>query len=242
VADLETGQVVMSKNEDQVEPIASVSKLLTALTSLETINQYRDIVVDDASTQTYGHQGGLRVGESLPASELIYPLLLESSNDAAEVLARYYGRNQFIEQINNKAKAIGLTATKFEDPSGLSPKNVSTARDLAKLAHYLYQSKRFVFDVTAKRERSFGNHDWFNNNKLVGTEGYLGGKNGFTDEARQTQVALFELPLSEFTKRKVAVIILKSSDRENDMAKLVDYLKKYVVFGEKPANSTFKYL
>lgn len=242
VADLETGQVVMSKNENQVEPIASVSKLLTALTSLETINQYRDIVVEDAALQAYGFQGGLRAGESLPAGELIYPLLLESSNDAAEVLARFYGRNQFIEQINNKAKAIGLTATKFEDPSGLSSKNVSTARDLAKLAHYLYQSKRFVFDVTTKRERSFGNHEWFNNNKLVGTEGYLGGKNGFTDEARQTQVALFELPLSEFAKRKVAIVILKSSDRENDLTKLVDYLKKNVVFGEKPANPTFKYL
>ena len=242
VADLETGEIILAKNENQVYPIASLSKLLTALTSLEVINQYQLASVSATAIGAYGYQGGLEKGERLPLEELIFPLLLESSNDAAEVIAEHYGRDIFLKQANNKAAAIGLTHTKLDDPSGLSAGNVSTARELAKLAKHIYQSKRYIFNVTNQLERKYGEHTWRNNNHLIGAEGYLGGKNGFIDESGQTQVALFELPLSEFGKRKVVFIILKSANRERDMATLVDFVRENVIFGQPPANPTFEYL
>ncbi len=242
VADLETGDLIMAKDDETARPIASVSKLLTALTSLDVINQYQVATVGPAAVAAYGTQGNLKAGEKLPINELLFPLLLESSNDAAEVLATHFGRASFINQVNTKAAAIGLTKTHFEDPSGLSPQNVSTARDLARLAKHIYQYKRYIFDVTSQSRHTYNGQTWINSNKLVGTTGYLGGKNGFTDEAEQTQVALFNLPLSEFTQRPVVVVLLKSTDRDKDMSALVNFVKKHAVFGEEPKNPTFHYL
>lgn len=242
VADLETGEIILAKDEKELYPIASLSKLLTALTSLEVINQYQLASVSAAAVGAYGYQGNLVEGERLPVEELIFPLLLESSNDAAEVIAEHYGRDLFLKQINAKAKAIGLNHTSFADPSGLSPANVSTARELAKLAKHIYQSKRYIFNVTNQLEHQYGDYVWRNNNNLVGTEGYLGGKNGFIDEAGQTQVALYELPLSEFKERKLVFTILKSTDREKDLASLVKFVRENVIFGQEPANPTFEYL
>lgn len=242
VADLETGEIILAENENQVYPIASISKLLTALTSLEVINQYQLASVSAAAVGTYGFQGGLEKGERLPLEELIFPLLLESSNDAAEVIAEHYGRSIFLKQANNKAQAIGLTHTKLDDPSGLSAGNVSTARELAKLAKHIYQSKRYIFNVTNQLERKYDEHTWRNNNHLIGAEGYLGGKNGFIDESGQTQVALFELPLSEFGQRKLVFTILKSDDRKRDMDALTSFVRENVIFGQPPANPTFEYL
>lgn len=242
VVDLETGDLIVAKDDETPRPIASVSKLLTALTSLDVINQYQVATIQAAAVATYGTQGNLKAGEKLPINELLFPMLLESSNDAAEALATHFGRASFINQINNKAVAIGLTKTHFDDPSGLSPQNVSTARDLARLAKHIYQYKRYIFDVTNQAKHTYNSQTWFNNNKLVGTSGYLGGKNGFTDEAEQTQVALFNLPLSEFGDRPVVLVILKSTDRDKDMSTLVNFVKKHAVFGEAPKNPTFHYL
>jgi len=242
VADLETGDLIMAKDDETPRPIASVSKLLTALTSLDVINQYQVATIQAAAVATYGTQGNLKAGEKLPINELLFPMLLESSNDAAEALAQHFGRASFLNQINNKALAVGLKNTHFDDPSGLSPKNVSTARDLARLAKHIYQYKRYIFDVTNQSKHTYNGQTWFNSNKLVGTSGYLGGKNGFTDEAEQTQVALFNLPLSEFGERPVVLVILKSTNRDKDMSALVSFIKAHAVFGEAPKNSTFHYL
>lgn len=240
--DLKTGEIITAKGLDEAYPIASLSKLLTALVSLEVIDQSAMITVSEQAVEAYGTQGNLEPGESLPAKELLYPLLLESSNDAAEALADHYGRAAFIKLLNDKAAALGLKTTYFDDPSGLSPKNVSTARDLARLVKHIYNSKRYVFDLTREKRHRYGRHQWLNNNKFIEAENYLGGKNGYIDEAGQTQIALFELPLSEFEKRPVALIILKSRDRYEDMGAFVRFISRQAVFGEEPKNPTWEYL
>jgi hypothetical protein len=194
--DLETGEVILERNADQSYAIASLTKLLTGLISLEIVNQYQTVTVSAEAVATYGAQGNLTAGEKLPAGELLFPLLLESSNDAAEALARHFGREQFIKELNNKAAAIGLSRTILADPSGLSPDNISTAKDLARLTKHLYQSKSYLLNITTGLEHRYGHHLWRNNNKLTGMEGYRGGKNGYTDAAGQTQIAVFDLPLA----------------------------------------------
>jgi D-alanyl-D-alanine endopeptidase (penicillin-binding protein 7) len=227
VGDLDTGEVLAKRDEATVRPIASVSKLVTALTSLEILNQYREVEVSAEAVAANASFGNLRAGETLTVGDLLYPLLLESSNDASEVLAEAAGRNYFIDSMNAKAEALGLEDTSFEDPSGLSPNNVSTPADLFKLAQYLHKYKQFVLKSSLVKTFGLGDHRWDNSSKLLGDDRYRGGKHGYTDEAGKTLVATFALPLSEFDDRNIAVIILKSPDPAGDARKAADYLERW---------------
>ena len=100
VGDLNTGEVVLSKNQDQKFPIASVSKLMTALVVKEIANPSENTQISKKALATHGTNGGLRLGEKIKILDLLYPLLLESSNDAAEALALHFGRDNFISIFN----------------------------------------------------------------------------------------------------------------------------------------------
>jgi hypothetical protein len=232
VADLESGAIITAYGEKIQLPIASLSKMMTALVSLETLNQYQETTVSRAAFGTYGAQGNLLTGEKIKISNLLYPLLLESSNDAAEVLAEFAGRNTFIKNMNDKAISIGLKNTSFEDPSGLSKNNVSTAEDLFKLARYIFKYKSYIFEITKLKDYTQGKHTWYNNSKFRNDKNYLGGKNGYTDEAHHTLVTMVELPLGEFEKRKIAIVILNAEKTEPDARAIILYLLNNVYYTE----------
>lgn len=230
VADIETGEIIYEKARGQVRPIASVTKLVTSLVSLEVVNQYQNAIITTDVVKTEGFAGGLVAGEVITTGDLIYPLLLESSNDAAEALARHYGRDHFIRQMNNKARSIGLRSTIFEDPSGLSYLNVSSAEDLFILAQHIFRNKKHIFDLTLKEKQANGRHMWNNISKFLDYEGYLGGKNGYTDEAGKTVVALFDLPLAEFENRKIAIILLNTNDIKRDVDSILTHMTQNVSY------------
>lgn len=232
LADIETGDVIAAKNADKILPIASLTKLVTALVSLEVVNQFQTAVVSAEAVATYSEAGSLEAGEKLSTGELIYPLLLESSNDTAEVLARHIGRNNFINQMNAKAKAIGLDRSKFADPSGISGENLADAADLFSLLQYVYQYKKHVLDITKMHDRSFANHRWVNTNEFTNQANYLGGKNGHTTLAKDTFAGIFDLPLSEFNTRKVAIIVLGSDDRVADVNAGLAFLTDNIYFAD----------
>lgn len=230
VADLNTGEIIASENRDVVYPIASLSKLMTALVSLETVNQYSEALVSWSAVSTYGKQGGLLSGERVAVGDLLYPLLLESSNDAAEVIAEHAGRNFFIKNMNDKAESIGIYNTSFEDPSGLSENNISTAEDLFKLTKYINQYKNYIFSVTTEKEYKIEGHTWFNNSKFRNDETYRGGKNGYIAAAKHTLISTFDLPLEEFGKRRVAIVVLQSDDATKDTRAILLYLLENVFY------------
>jgi lipoprotein-anchoring transpeptidase ErfK/SrfK len=231
VADLESGDIISSYAERVPLPIASLTKMMTALVSLETINQYQEAKVSKTAFATYGAQGNLQTGEKIKTSDLLYPLLLESSNDAAEVLAEFAGRKPFIKNMNDKAASIGLLNTSFEDPSGLSKNNVSTAEDLFKLVKYIYKYKSYIFEITKLKDYSSETHTWYSNSKFRNDENYLGGKNGYTDDADYTLTTLVELPLGEFKERKIAIILLDSQKTtEKDTRAIILYLLNNVYY------------
>lgn len=233
VADLESGDVIASYGERLPLPVASLSKMMTALVSLETINQYQETKVSRTAFNTYGAQGNLTIGEKVKTSDLLYPLLLESSNDAAEVLAEFSGQKTFIKNMNDKAESLGLLNTSFEDSSGLSKNNISTAEDLFKLVKYIYKYKSYIFDITKLKDYSNDTHTWYSNSKFRNDENYLGGKNGYNDEARYTLMTLVELPLGEFEKRKIAIILLNSEKTtEKDTRAIILYLLNNVYYTE----------
>lgn len=157
VADLESGFVFAEKNSQKKFPIASLTKLMTAIIVAENVDLRKSILVKPEMLKAYGSTKGLEAGKSFRVVELFYPLLIESSNDAAEVLSYFLGRARTIEMMNEKAKAILMENTQFVDPHGFDPKNVSTAQDLFQLAQYVLEARPLLLEITkGKRVRSFG--------------------------------------------------------------------------------------
>lgn len=228
VADVKSGTVYAEKNADTSLPIASLTKLVTALVANETIHYDRILSISkDDRVQTEGTPGSLSAGDSFEAEELIYPLLMESNNTVAYTLARYFGTENFMHWMNEKAKAIGMWHTVFEDPSGISENNVSTANDLFILMRYIHDSQSFILNVSREPEkkissidgREYGikNFNVFSKNPL-----FLGGKTGYTEAAHQTMTTLFEVPVGSATTT-LAVIVLGSEDRKKDIERLLHW-------------------
>ena len=161
----------------------------------------------------------MRVGE------LLYPLLMVSSNDASEALARTYGRRDFIKAMNDWVQSIGAYQTYFADPSGLSPSNVSTAKDMAIIASAIYRDHPEIFQISAEKTQTVRVHTWTNPTHFLNLSSYAGGKNGYTTEAGRTSVSIFSIstPGSD-RKTPYAVIVLNSRDRDRDVLELLDFM------------------
>lgn len=229
VADLESGEIIAASNADSKLPIASITKLMTAIVSNETIRYDATIKVTPEALATYGDSGGLVLGEKINATDMLYPLLMESSNDAAEALARSYGRTAFITQMNKKAAALGMTTSTFDDPSGISANNQASAYDLFSLARYLYEKKQFLLSITRTATRKLTTdattHALRNFNVFSGDSAFLGGKTGFTTAAQETMVALFSVDTTS-GNRPIAIIVLGSKDRARDTSSLLTWTRE----------------
>jgi D-alanyl-D-alanine carboxypeptidase len=232
VGDIETGEIIMAKNKDKVFPIASVSKLMTALVSTETQDQNGVTTISKKVLDTQGQNGSLQLGEKIKTGDLLYSMLLESSNDAAEAIASAYDRANFIEDMNDKVGELGLSLTSFTDPSGLSEKNTSTVSDLFLLSKYLKNNKPEILDITTKRSFSNKKHIWFNNSQFLNLPGYLGRKRGYIDESKQTALSVFSLPLGSTGTKDVGIILLRSADRQKDTNSILKYLNNNVYYGK----------
>lgn len=230
VADLESGIVYAAKDAETARPIASISKLFTALVARETIRDDRTMTVTrEDQSQTEGVPGSIRAGESFTVDELLYPLLMESNNSAAYTLARYEGTEQFIERMNQKVAVLDMSATKLDDASGLSPNNVSSPRDLVTLLQHIQKYHSILFDITGARTKTLraenGRTYGFSNfNHFAGDKGFVGGKTGFINEAGQTYAGVFEVPQATGTST-IAIIVLGSEDRKKDAAALLSWFR-----------------
>jgi serine-type D-Ala-D-Ala endopeptidase (penicillin-binding protein 7) len=135
VLDAQDGRRMYAKAADAVTPIASLTKLMTAMVVLDANLPLDDLVAVDMDDFDYlkGSHSRLRMGATLSRGEMLRLALMSSENRAASSLARHYpgGSNAFVAAMNAKAAELGMTRTRFEDPTGLSPNNVSTANDLA---------------------------------------------------------------------------------------------------------------
>jgi D-alanyl-D-alanine endopeptidase (penicillin-binding protein 7) len=169
VQDAESGEVVFEKNADAVVPIASITKLMTAMVILDRkldLDEEIKLTKDDA-IRMKGSRSRLRTGLELTRGDLLLLALMASDNRAAAALGRSYpgGIEAFVDEMNEKAKRIGMTESRFVEPTGLSPANVSTASDLAKLvraAHEYevirdYSTKGRATVLASGRKLNYGN-------------------------------------------------------------------------------------
>lgn len=246
VADIATGDVLYAKNKDRVLPAHELTKLATALTSLEVINQYKNATVASASGGKV-LDGGFTKGDRILTGDLIYPLLLESSNTAARSLAEFWGSKRFVRSMNTKARSVGLDDTLYVDTTGDSPANTTTAGDIFRLARHIYNNKRFIYGVTVLAEKSATNpagtktYTWENANAIAGVKGrsYLGGLN-IMDGSAGAALSVFSLPLAEFSSRDIAVILMNSTDIKGDTTLAVDFLEGNFYYGVGKGSATAK--
>ncbi|MEO8065046.1 MAG: D-alanyl-D-alanine endopeptidase [Pseudomonadota bacterium] len=137
VVDANTGEILFERKPKLVAPIASITKLMTALVVLDALQPLDEVITLTADDRWKGKGQGSRlpIGAKMTRADLMKLALMASENRAARVLARNYpgGMGAFVRTMNVKAKALGMTQSHFDDPSGLSSLNVSSARDLEKL-------------------------------------------------------------------------------------------------------------
>jgi serine-type D-Ala-D-Ala carboxypeptidase (penicillin-binding protein 5/6) len=231
LADLGTGQLLTSQGVDTVRPIASLTKIMTALLVLERTKPGDEVVVDPAAVfhpHDYGASStlGLRAGERLTVDQLLRGMLLGSANDAAVALAIHVAgsTSAFVDLMNQRAKALGLTHTVFYSPNGLDDRGHATARDLIALTRAAMRTPGFADIVRMKTTTLPGpddepRHVQNRNAMLWLYRGATGVKTGSTAAARYCLVATAERD----GRRLVAVVLGAPVDAFSDAAALLDY-------------------
>jgi serine-type D-Ala-D-Ala carboxypeptidase (penicillin-binding protein 5/6) len=194
VVDAATGDVLAKRNADTRVPIASITKLMTVLVTLEHARLDDVVTVQHDAAEVGESTINLRAGERITVRDLLAGALIQSANDAADALAEYVGHGNdraFVAMMNTKASQLGLSGTHFVRPDGLdTPHHYSTARDVTRLAQELMKQpvvRALVRERTATIEGGRTLHTW---NDLLGVfRGLVGVKTGHTDAAGWCEVA-----------------------------------------------------
>ncbi len=231
VGNADTGVVYLSKNANKVLQIASITKLFDAMAIQKHVSGSTTVTITDDMLKIYPEDTHkLTVGETFTVNELMYPLILESSNNVAEAIATSTGRDAFLKYMDDVASGLGMTATSFKDASGLGDGNVSTAADLFQFAQYLYHSQKAFLDFTATASEKIATttrhseYEFKNTNVFVGDPHYVGGKTGRSDSAGETMLSIFDYDI-QGKNYPLVIIVLHSQygDRQVDSEAL--YLK-----------------
>lgn len=231
--DLSTDTLIYAKNIDKRLPIASLTKIMTATVALENSKLDKEFKVSHAAANIGEDSMGLGEGEVLPLSDLIYGLVLNSGNDAAEVIAEGspFGRDNFVYLMNRKAEYLGLTNTHFTNPSGLEGdgNQYSTATDLLVMTRYALEKPFFAqaastyqhdIDATGKHKEY---HLYNETNLLTSYPGVKGVKTGYTYEAGLCLVTYLD-----YDGHRIIAILLNAQNRREEMKELLDYSLKSI--------------
>ncbi len=231
LADLDSGQVLFAKDADSERPIASLTKIMTALLVLERSTPTDVVTVEpDAVIAESDRPGisalGLEAGERISVEDLFYALLLQSANDAAVALADHVSGSEprFVNRMNARAATLGMRRTSFRSPNGLDDRGYSTARDLVTLTRAAMATTGFAPVVATEfhtipapdgGKRHIQNRDVL----LWLYPGATGVKTGYTSKSGYCVVATAERD----GRRLVAVVLGAPGDAFSDAASLMDY-------------------
>ncbi|MFB3948149.1 D-alanyl-D-alanine endopeptidase [Aeromonas veronii bv. sobria] len=219
VANHRTGEVISERNGNRVMPIASLTKLMTALVVLDAnlrLNEMLTVTNADID-RIKGTGSRLAIGSRLSRAEMLHIALMSSENRAASALARHYpgGQRAFVEAMNAKARMLGMWNTRYADSTGLNPRNVSTAQDLAKLAAAAasyplirqYSTDEQSYVRTNKRQLHY-----LNSNRLIreGQWEFTLSKTGYIREAGRCLV------LGTKVNREPVIMVLLNAETTND--------------------------
>ena len=247
VFDQETGAQLLAKNAQMQTPIASITKLMTAVLVLDAGQDMEDriIITPDDRDTIKGTGSRLAIGSIYTRGQLLHLALIASDNRAAHALGRRYpgGMDRFVEMMNRKAQQLGMTHTVYVEPTGLNQANRSTATDLAKLANHAYQNYPEIRDISSSGSYTLGTQRVvltnkhhkskvlyrsvaFNNtNRLTRTNGWEIGlsKTGFINEAGHCLVMQ-----ARVAQKNVIIVLLDAVgtyNRIGDAARIKQWLE-----------------
>ncbi|TMV51334.1 D-alanyl-D-alanine carboxypeptidase [Paenibacillus mesophilus] len=231
LVDVASGRLLVSKNGDKQMRIASLTKIMTAITAIEHGTLSDPVKVSGNAAGKEGSSIYLKAGEEMSLENMLYGLMLRSGNDAATAIAEHVGGSLegFVHLMNEKAEMIGMTRSRFKNPSGLDEEgHLSTANDMAKLTAYAMRNPVFR-DIVKTKTKSAPNpnedwdYKWSNKNKMLSIyEGADGVKTGYTKLAKRCLV-------SSATRngQQLAVVTLNDPDDWLDHRKLLDHGFRY---------------
>ncbi|MCH7552339.1 D-alanyl-D-alanine carboxypeptidase [Patescibacteria group bacterium] len=230
-------KVLFKKNADEKLAIASLSKLMGALVVARHYNLDEEITISRAAVLEEESFGQLKMGDRFLIQDLLYPMLMESSNDASAAFALKIGMPDFLNLMNQEAVFLGLENTFFVNHAGLDPDiqggaiNYSTVQDLFVLTRYLKTFHPAIFEILGLTKYPLStidgklHHIMENTNKLLTYDEWptkvLGGKTGWTPEAQGALILVLQSPKE---KGYLVNIILGSNKRFQDMEKLVSWV------------------
>lgn len=228
IADLDTGEVLLNKDMGKPLPVASLTKLMTGVVVSELVYLERTISIVSWMLGDVIQSYPFKAGDTYSAIDLLYPLLMESSNGAAEALSGFLGEKEFVNQMNGKAKALNMEDTKWADASGVSEENISTLKDLARLAKYILDKRKFLFDITTGKPMDAFSVSALSNitnfNEFASSSGIVGMKNGETKAAKQSILSVWKFKLPDGTERNFLVGLLRSDERTKETNLLLNWL------------------
>ena len=230
-ADLASNSVLAEKNSRESRYVGSLAKFVTALVAAEHLNLDKSLSIAPSMIVDTSHPR-LEPGTSIKAFQLLYPLLMESSNEVTEVFAQHVGRDRFVNLMNKKAAAIGMPGTRFIDPAGQEEGNVSTAEDLYMLLKYVEDNRSFVLNVSTGelKDSVYGTpiyEDLTNLNDFgISDATFVGGQTGQASN-EGSAIAIYNLSIRD-GERPIAFVLLNSKDVKSDMRKIVEHvLREY---------------
>ncbi len=226
VENFTTGEVYASQNSDKRWPLASLTKLMTAVIAMQKFNQ-NDVIPVTGTVSGGDIVSGIEGRYTM--NDLLNVMLVASRNEVAEAFAASYGRVSFLAAMNEQAREWGMRDTHYDDPSGLSATNQTTIADLQKLVMHISTAYPGIWKITEQPKQTITD---LNNGKTLtfdatnmfaGEPEFMGGKTGFTDEAQGNLISLFK-----YRELPVLVIVLGTDDRFGDTSKLYAWYKNVV--------------
>jgi D-alanyl-D-alanine carboxypeptidase len=215
-------KVILQKENNKKLPIASLTKLMTAVIVLDKYKLSQKTIVSKIADSQDMIKQDVKFGDNMTVENFLDIMLVGSSNKSAYALSEIMGESIFVDLMNKKAKDIGLENTFFADPTGLSAQNVSTATDLAKLAEYILKNYPKIGDISRMEELNIPDFG-----KLSNTDQLLGevpeivcSKTGFTNQAKG---CLLLVTNNKQNNNYVINVILGAEDRFFEMKKIINF-------------------
>lgn len=228
VGEIRGGETYYAADAKNQWPLASLTKLMAAVIAVDRLKPTSTISIQasDLKEPDVRFAASMVPGMQYTTEDLIRVLLVGSSNEAAEALARAVGREEFVKAMNDKAREWGLRETYFKDPAGVSAANQSSAADIFSLVFHIQKSypdilkktgaaKTVITEIGAKKKFTVQS-----THQLSGRSDFLGGKTGTTPEAGENLLTIIS-----YGGRPVVIIVLGDDDRYNDTVKLIDWFK-----------------
>ncbi|MCK9187005.1 MAG: serine hydrolase [Candidatus Colwellbacteria bacterium] len=225
VIDLSSGEKILSVNKTKRWPLASVSKMMASIVALEEMDLKKEITFSENAINTEGVAGSFQEGEIYTAEDLVYAMMVVSSNDAAVALMESMPEGEFVGLMNAKAEELGMVNTYFKEPSGLSMLNQSTANDVSLMLEYAWRNHPELFSISSKKttlitEINTGLKVRLTNiNALASRYDFLGGKTGYTEIAGENLAAVFSID-----NKPTAIIILGAEDRVVETETIISFI------------------